>query len=934
MISTFKASRPSSDSDDFSSSDEEHVLPPGTPYLTKVNGKLVWARKKNPKPIKPVHGLLGEAFGSRAVIVRRRSKSLERPVTRVVIGNTPLPRQRQISYSAPLPQQPFPASMPPMAQTYNHPQYPPQYLPPYPPPYLSQYPPGPPQFQLQPMLQPGTQAQQAQQTQQPPYLYIPQQQHILAPLLVQRSPTEKEKEQLRAFDAHFKQTVKLQTTRVTSASSEDSQDKQKDKRQEKVGGSITENIGDETTTKVKIATTRHVCGDCGRLRSRKYHHDHPLKPGEIPELAFCRKCQKDASSTSESSEDEVEKFKKKSKSKKKAKNSKAPSKKPVESSDGDEESSDHTELPKKSKPDRPKPQSKKPPAKAKQAAAEEYIIIEEEFSDHERQPKGQSRRRVSPEYEAQRHPLSPLASQHSVTRPGLRSYLRPSKQDQPRNEPHPIGIHETIKDTSRRQSPHIQYRYVEVIPGHESFERKEPSNTRESPIHFAEKAVFEKPLSPKYYQQSDKGHERASSNKAYSVDKPESMHRSYHARVEDFEQDTWSRGPSSSIHETFEVRDAPSRGPLPSRHDSFEVHEAPSRRPPSRHHSFEEPGTMSHMHSSEARRRRKRERAPPGTPDTRPWEEPHVLHHESDDEVIAVTETYEYRKKKQNQDEEERRKQEYIDRATWNSRDHNQFSAEEASRYYREDWTRGQPEFVPPSLDSLVGKPYQPYQPYQPLKVKGYRRDRQPESEVTESESSYGYSESIRHDPPRTPPRAPTPLSPLLYNSEVRDWSRIKDTTDWGDAPLYPTGSVSDFANRRYDVPQMPSVEIPHRQRSNSNAGSASMQEATNGVKETALILTPRHSNERNRDAYNDYSESSITERQHGDGFDTFSGSNMTELERQAESEARHVTFRETTSMRSVRENGGASGAHSQHSRSEHGGGGWESGGARPWGDW
>lgn len=112
------------------------------------------------------------------------------------------------------------------------------------------------------------------------------------------------------------------------------------------------------------------------------------------------------------------------------------------------------------------------------------------------------------------------------------------------------------------------------------------------------------------------------------------------------------------------------------------------------------------------------------------------------------------------------------------------------------------------------------------------------------------------------------------------------------------------------------------------------MREATDGGTETALILTPRHSNERNRDAYDHFSESNHTERQHRDGSDAFSGSNMTELERQAEAEVRHVTFRETPSMRSMRDNGVGSGAHSQQSRSEHGRGGWESGGARPWGYW
>ena len=54
----------------------------------------------------------------------------------------------------------------------------------------------------------------------------------------------------------------------------------------------------ETFTRTTITMTRHVCANCGRIRSRKYHHEHPIKPGEVPEPAFCRKCQKYASSTS------------------------------------------------------------------------------------------------------------------------------------------------------------------------------------------------------------------------------------------------------------------------------------------------------------------------------------------------------------------------------------------------------------------------------------------------------------------------------------------------------------------------------------------------------------------------------------------------------------------------------------------------------------
>jgi hypothetical protein len=50
--------------------------------------------------------------------------------------------------------------------------------------------------------------------------------------------------------------------------------------------------------KTTVTITKHICAGCGRIRSKKYHHDHPLKEGEKPEPDFCRKCQKDSSSTS------------------------------------------------------------------------------------------------------------------------------------------------------------------------------------------------------------------------------------------------------------------------------------------------------------------------------------------------------------------------------------------------------------------------------------------------------------------------------------------------------------------------------------------------------------------------------------------------------------------------------------------------------------
>ena len=68
-----------------------------------------------------------------------------------------------------------------------------------------------------------------------------------------------------------------------------------------------------TTTTITI--TKHICAGCGRIRSKKYHHDHPLKEGEKPEPDFCRKCQKDSSSTDSEGSDREKKKKKAKKTK-------------------------------------------------------------------------------------------------------------------------------------------------------------------------------------------------------------------------------------------------------------------------------------------------------------------------------------------------------------------------------------------------------------------------------------------------------------------------------------------------------------------------------------------------------------------------------------------------------------------------------------------
>ncbi|OBT42630.1 hypothetical protein VE00_06062 [Pseudogymnoascus sp. WSF 3629] len=57
-------------------------------------------------------------------------------------------------------------------------------------------------------------------------------------------------------------------------------------------------------TPTSITVTRHLCANCGNLRSRKYQAAHPLQAGDTAPVSFCRKCEKEFRSTD--SEVEVE----------------------------------------------------------------------------------------------------------------------------------------------------------------------------------------------------------------------------------------------------------------------------------------------------------------------------------------------------------------------------------------------------------------------------------------------------------------------------------------------------------------------------------------------------------------------------------------------------------------------------------------------------
>ena len=171
------------------------------------------ARDKRSKAANVAVDLLGEAFGTKTRIIRKRAKSLDKPNGPLLIGGVPYVPQRQIAYTpytTPLPQQAFSS----------------QNLVPYP----SQ------------------------------------------PSFILPNPSQQDLNQLQQMQAHFSKMYGPEAPNNTANTKVE-------------------------VTKTTITITKHICAGCGRIRSKKYHHDHPLKEGEKPEPDFCRKCQKDSSST-------------------------------------------------------------------------------------------------------------------------------------------------------------------------------------------------------------------------------------------------------------------------------------------------------------------------------------------------------------------------------------------------------------------------------------------------------------------------------------------------------------------------------------------------------------------------------------------------------------------------------------------------------------
>lgn len=117
-----------------------------------------------------------------------------------------------------------------------------------------------------------------------------------APAPAKVKATEEEKEQLLGIDAHYQKVATKDLHRNTP-------------------DPATKSIA-ETTTKTTVTVTYHICAQCRRRRSSRYHIENPIRSGEEQAPAFCGKCQRDASITSSSGTDR-DREKKKSKGNKK-----------------------------------------------------------------------------------------------------------------------------------------------------------------------------------------------------------------------------------------------------------------------------------------------------------------------------------------------------------------------------------------------------------------------------------------------------------------------------------------------------------------------------------------------------------------------------------------------------------------------------------------
>ncbi|KAJ8071308.1 hypothetical protein OCU04_001643 [Sclerotinia nivalis] len=265
MLTMFRAG---SRSDGGSDSTEE-IIRDGYPYyFKKNNGRMVMARNISGSRGNKNFSLLGQAFGIDEPKRRSSVNALKRRKKKKP-AQLQYPPQPQPPFSAPLPQQPFPKfPPPPMSFAPVIPQQPfpsPNFFAPTNSGFPSFYP--VPGFTAVPAPAPAsTPAQQPMRWAVQPKVSEPPNFEELQKVESDFLKREKSKSRTRDGDHDDHREIKTTTT---------------------------------TTT-----ITKHICVRCRRDRSAKYHLEHPIKSGETPTPGFCRKCRRNATSTSGSSSDD------------------------------------------------------------------------------------------------------------------------------------------------------------------------------------------------------------------------------------------------------------------------------------------------------------------------------------------------------------------------------------------------------------------------------------------------------------------------------------------------------------------------------------------------------------------------------------------------------------------------------------------------------
>lgn len=458
------------------------------------------------------------------------------------------------------------------------------------------------------------------------------------------------------------------------------------------------------------------------------------------------------------------------------------------------------------------------------------------------------------------------------------------------------------RDKHQRGSPSVEYARFEATSSHNDADYHDVVRPKSSVISFIDEIRYEGPVPVTRGPQRE--NEPTYPRKipvryVEGVRKPAARAGEPH-KEEQFKEP--SRAHDYTVEEAESVS-ARSHG----HHDTFDVRSTSTHEHPDWERAARDHSSFS-SRSSEARRRRRRERV---VPEVQPWEAPHDIDLDTDADVVVVTERYEYRRPQHNEESRRAqeyvdRTQEYVDRTTLDAhREPQKFSADDAARYFNNDWAGPEPIQPPPA-------PIR--RPAPPIARQSFRRDRIREPSP-DSESSYDYTISrgknfsncsVFHtnQPVGNPlPRAPTPPSPLA-RPEADHWELRSEHREYLDTED-PNGRVG---------------------REDTRAGQRSRQ--SEGTRSTSTTRSGHDRNSRPEPARTPSPSRSRQDREHltmiSEG--SIADSGMTERERMAELGARHVTFRDTPSERSATAWPSFESSPTKHDRFEDG---WDNGDSR-----